>query len=77
VYAIAQYGEQKNPAGLAHFDYENPDAPKGGTLVLENPNRLTTFDKFNQFTKLGNPAPGNDLLDESLTTGSADEPASA
>ncbi|KGS17249.1 bacterial extracellular solute-binding s, 5 Middle family protein [Burkholderia pseudomallei MSHR7527] len=77
VYAIAQYGEPKYPAGFAHFDYVNPDAPKGGTLVLANPNRLTTFDKFNPFTMRGNPAPGIDLLFESLTTGSADEPASA
>ncbi|OMZ27885.1 extracellular solute-binding protein, partial [Burkholderia pseudomallei] len=76
-YAIAQYGEPKYPAGFAHFDYVNPDAPKGGTLVLANPNRLTTFDKFNPFTMRGNPAPGIDLLFESLTTGSADEPASA
>ncbi|AOJ09549.1 extracellular solute-binding protein [Burkholderia mayonis] len=77
VYAIAQYGEPKYPPGFSHFDYVNPDAPKGGTLVLANPNRLTTFDKFNPFTMRGNPAPGLDLLFESLTTGSADEPASA
>ncbi|AOJ80473.1 MULTISPECIES: extracellular solute-binding protein [Burkholderia] len=76
-YAIAQYGEPKYPPGFKHFDYVNPDAPKGGTLVLANPNRLTTFDKFNPFTMRGNPAPGLDLLFESLTTGSADEPASA
>ncbi|MEK6423566.1 MAG: extracellular solute-binding protein [Burkholderia gladioli] len=77
VYAIAQYGEPKYPAGFKHFDYVNPDAPKGGTLVLANPNRLTTFDKFNPFTLRGNPAPGIGMLFESLTTGSADEPASA
>ncbi|GAB7536793.1 extracellular solute-binding protein [Burkholderia sp. 3C] len=77
VYAIAQYGEPKYPAGFKHFDYVNPDAPKGGTLVLANPSRLTTFDKFNPFTLRGNPAPGIGMLFESLTTGSADEPASA
>lgn len=76
VYAIAQYGEPKYPPGFKHFDYVNPDAPKGGTLVLANPNRLTTFDKFNPFTLRGNPAPGIGLLFESLMTGSADEPAS-
>ncbi|WP_323120725.1 extracellular solute-binding protein [Burkholderia alba] len=77
VYAIAQYGEPKYPPGFKHFDYVNPDAPKGGTLVLANPNRLTSFDKFNPFTMRGNPAPGLDFLFESLTTGSSDEPASA
>ncbi|WP_175969479.1 extracellular solute-binding protein [Burkholderia sp. BCC0322] len=76
-HAIAQYGEPKYPPGFKHFDYVNPAAPKGGTLVLANPNRLTSFDKFNPFTMRGNPAPGIDMLFESLATGSSDEPASA
>ncbi len=75
-YAIAQYGEPKYPPGFKHFDYVNPDAPRGGTLVLANPNRQTSFDKFNPFTLRGNAAPGVGLLFECLTTGSADEVAS-
>ncbi|AOK53134.1 peptide ABC transporter substrate-binding protein [Burkholderia stagnalis] len=75
-HAIAQYGEPKYPPGFKHFDYVNPDAPKGGTLVLANPSRLTSFDKFNPYTMRGNIAPGIDLLFESLATGSSDEPAS-
>ncbi|WP_240655453.1 extracellular solute-binding protein [Paraburkholderia phosphatilytica] len=77
VYAIAQYGEPKYPANFTHFDYVNPDAPKGGTLVLANPDRQTSFDKFNPFTLRGNPAPGIGMLFESLLTGSSDELASA
>lgn len=77
VYAIAQYGEPKYPADFKHFDYVNPDAPRDGTLVLANPDRLTSFDKFNPFTLRGNPAPGLGLMFESLTTGSSDEVASA
>jgi microcin C transport system substrate-binding protein len=77
VYAIAQYGEPKYPPDFKHFDYVNPDAPKGGTLVLANPDRLTSFDKFNPFTLRGNPAPGISMLFESLTIGSSDEVASA
>src|ERR1700761_3026443 len=72
-YAIAQFGTPKYPPGFAHFDYVNPNAPKGGTLVLANPGRLTSFDKFNPFTMRGNTAPGVDLMFESLTTGSSDE----
>ena len=53
-YAIAQFGTPKYPQGFAHFDYVNADAPKGGTLVLANPSRLTSFDKFNPFTMRGN-----------------------
>jgi microcin C transport system substrate-binding protein len=77
VYAIAQYGEPKYPPNFTHFDYVNPNAPKGGTLVLANPDRLTSFDKFNPFTMRGNSAPGLGMLFESLTTGSSDEVASA
>lgn len=77
VHAIAQYGEPKYPSGFPHFDYVNPDAPKGGTLTLSNPNRLTSFDKFNPFTLRGNVAPGVDLMFETLMTGSVDELASA
>jgi microcin C transport system substrate-binding protein len=77
VYAIAQYGEPKYPPGFTHFDYVDPDAPRGGTLVLANPNRLTSFDKFNPFTLRGNPAPGLGFIFESLTTGSLDEVATA
>jgi microcin C transport system substrate-binding protein len=76
-YAIAQFGTPKYPPGFTHFDYVNPDAPKGGTLVLANPNRLTSFDKFNPFTMRGNAAPGIGMLFESLTTNSWDEMASA
>ena len=76
-YAIAQFGTPKYPPGFTHFDYVNPDAPKGGTLVLANPSRFTSFDKFNPFTMRGSAAPGIGMLFESLTTGSLDEPASA
>ncbi|SDG90857.1 microcin C transport system substrate-binding protein [Paraburkholderia phenazinium] len=74
-YAIAQYGEPKYPADFKHFDYVNPDAPKGGTLVLANPDRQTSFDKFNPFTLRGNAAPGMGFLFETLATGSSDEVA--
>jgi microcin C transport system substrate-binding protein len=77
VYAIAQYGEPKYPAGFKHFEYVDPNAPRGGTLVLANPSRLTSFDKFNPFTQRGNPAPGLGYLFESLTTGSLDEVSTA
>ncbi|PTB19869.1 ABC transporter substrate-binding protein [Trinickia symbiotica] len=77
VYAIAQFGSPKYPPGFKHFDYVNPDAPKGGTLVLSNPDRLTSFDKFNPFTLRGNAAPGIGMLFETLTTNSSDEMATA
>ncbi|WP_425495161.1 extracellular solute-binding protein [Pandoraea horticolens] len=75
-YAIAQYGEPKYPQGFTHFDYVNPDAPRGGTLTLANPDRRTSFDKFNPFTLRGTSPPGVlGLMFETLGIGSADEPA--
>jgi microcin C transport system substrate-binding protein len=73
---IAQYGKPKYADGFAHFDYVNPDAPKGGTLVLPNPGQRSSFDKFNPFTLRGISAPGIELMFESLAEGSADETSS-
>ncbi|HAT39975.1 MAG TPA: ABC transporter substrate-binding protein, partial [Polynucleobacter sp.] len=73
---IAQYGKPRYPDGFTHFDYVNPNAPKGGTLVLPNPGQRTSFDKFNPFTLRGITAPGIDLMFESLAEGSADEVSS-
>ena len=73
---IAQYGKPKYPEGFAYFDYVNPNAPRGGTLVLPNPGQRTSFDKFNPFTLRGITAPGIELMFESLAEGSADEVSS-
>jgi peptide/nickel transport system substrate-binding protein/microcin C transport system substrate-binding protein len=75
VRAYAAYGEPKYPKDFGHFDYVNPDAPKGGTLYLRNPDRRTSFDKFNYYTLQGNPPAGMSIfMLETLTVLSADEP---
>jgi len=58
VHAFAAYGAPKYGPGFAHFDYVNPDAPKGGTLKLKNPDRRSSFDKFNPWTVRGNAPAG-------------------
>ena len=73
---ISQYGKPKYAEGFAHFDYVNPNAPRGGTLTLPNPGQRTSFDKFNPFTLRGVTAPGIELMFESLAEGSADEVSS-
>lgn len=50
---IAMHGAPKYPDGFRHLDYVNPDAPKGGTLVLSWPG---TFDTLNPFTIKGTAA---------------------
>ena len=44
--ALAGNGEPRYPAGFAHTDYVNPDAPKGGTLIES---RIGSFDNLNPF----------------------------
>ena len=73
-HALSQYGKPKYPADFSHFDYVNPQAPQGGTLTLPNPDRRTSFDKFNPFTLRGVAAPGiAGLMFETLGVGSSDE----
>lgn len=75
-HAYAQWGEPKYPAGFAHFDYVNPQAPKGGEIRLISGLARSNFDKFNPFTMRGS-APANllELMFESLLTQSMDETA--
>ncbi len=69
-HGLAMHGEPKYPAGFKHFDYVNPDAPKGGTLRLH---AIGTFDTLNPHIIKGQ-APGLiGLMYETLMSGSADE----
>lgn len=75
-HAFALYDTPKYPAGFHHFDYVNPDAPKGGDLYLANPDRRTSFDKFNPFSLKGVAAAGvSNLMFETLAASSSDETA--
>jgi microcin C transport system substrate-binding protein len=70
----AVWGTFKYPPGFSHFEYVNPDAPKGGELRLVAGSRISTFDKYNPFTLKGTaPSFLGDLLFEGLLTGSMDE----
>lgn len=77
-HAYAQFGDIKYPAGFQHWDYVNPDAPKGGEIRMVPPTTPTNYDKFNPFTLKGfEPAGESDLLFETLLTGNSDEPTTA
>ncbi|WP_343313191.1 extracellular solute-binding protein [Brucella sp. BE17] len=54
-YASSLMGEPKYPADFKHYDYVNPDAPKGGTL---NQVAVGTFDSLNPYVVQGVPAAG-------------------
>lgn len=72
--ALAMHGEPKYGPDFQHFDYVNPNAPKGGSLRLS---ALGTFDSLNSFILRGTPAVGLGLLYDTLTVSSADEPFTA
>lgn len=70
-YAIAMHGAPRQPAGFTSFDYVNPNAPKGGKVVL---GRLGTFDSLNPFIIKGIPAAGLDLTFDRLLKRGRNEP---
>ena len=77
-HGMSIFGDLKYPAGFKHFDYVNPQAPKGGEIALQvgsvggNQN-FTTFDTLNMFSQRGNGAAGMGLIFDSLMAGSSDE----
>jgi len=73
-HAVALLGVPGYPPGFRHFDYVNPDAPKGGTLTLSLVTVNSSFDKFNPYSLRGIPAPGLlELVFETLTVNGLDE----
>ena len=72
-HGISMHGAPKYGAGFEHFDYANPDAPKGG----EFRRALTgTFDSLNPFIIKGVRAYGRHLVFETLLRRAWDEPFS-
>jgi microcin C transport system substrate-binding protein len=64
----------KYPPGFTHFEYVNPNAPKGGSLTIDG---RGSFDSFNPFILRSIPAAGIDaLMFETLMVSSLDEPFS-
>jgi microcin C transport system substrate-binding protein len=49
-HGYAQFGALKYPANFTHFDWVNPDAPKGGTMRFMG---MGTFDTLNAYTFKG------------------------
>ena len=70
-HAIAMFDNEipRYPEGFTHFDYVNPDAPKGGTLRLASQG---TYDSFHPFIPKGNAVSTGSV--ETLLITSADEP---
>ncbi len=72
-HGFSEFGDLKYPEGFAHFDYVNPNAPRGGELSYA---AQGTFDSFNPFTRKGRAGARSADQYESLMIPSYDEPAS-
>ena len=51
-HGLSIFGDLKYPAGFAHFDYVDPDAPKGGEMRISF---VGSFDNLNPFILRGEP----------------------
>lgn len=78
-HGLSFFGPLRYPPDFAHFDYVNPDAPKGGYVRVPE---LGTWDSFNGLIASGRPAEGinfwdqNNLLYDRLLAPASDEPTS-
>lgn len=72
-HGLSVFGDLKYPEGFAHFDYVNPDAPKGGTLRIPIPR---TFDTMNPFIRKGRaPFSMETYIYDTLLARAHDEPS--
>jgi microcin C transport system substrate-binding protein len=72
-HGVSLFGDLKYGPDFKHFDYVNPDAPKGGTMRYS---AIGTFDTLNPFVIKGIPAAGIGSIFDTLTVRSEDEPSS-
>lgn len=73
-HGLSVFGDLKYPPDFKHFEYVNPDAPKGGRASQIGSAGRTTFDSFNNFILKGDAAQGLELLFDSLMVRAHDEP---
>ena len=79
LHGLSVFGDLKYPADFKHFDYINPDAPKGGRMNFQAPywffnQSPQTFNTLNGFVLKGDAPPRIELLFDSLMVRATDEP---
>ena len=73
-HAVSLIGTPKYPADFQHFDYVNPDAPKGGLVRMAD---IGSFDSLNPILYRGESAAGLGLIYETLMQDSLEEPSTS
>lgn len=79
LHGLSAFGDLKYPADFQHFDYVNPEAPKGGTMNFAPPNSVfnqsfLTFNTLNSLVLRGESPPRTEYCFDSLMTRALDEP---
>src|ERR671931_2592876 len=78
-HGMSAFGDLKYPAGFKHFDYVDPNAPKGGLFSQVGASRsfnqnFLTFNSLNIFILKGDGAQGMELTFAGLMARASDEP---
>ena len=78
---MSAFGDLKYPAGFKHFDYVDPNAPKGGLFSHVGSTRgynqnFLTFNSLNSYILKGDGAQGMQLTFAALMSSASDEPDS-
>ncbi|HET7164914.1 MAG TPA: extracellular solute-binding protein [Pseudolabrys sp.] len=78
-HGMSAFGDLKYPPDFPHFNYVNPNAPKGGVFSQIGPSRqfnqsFQTFNSLNSYILKGDAAQGMELTFASLMVRSGDEP---
>src|SRR5271170_2015354 len=78
-HGLSSFGDLGYPADFQHFNYVDPNAPKGGTFSQIGPDQLynqnfLTFNSLNSFILKGDAAQGMELTFATLMVRSGDEP---
>ena len=78
-HGMSAFGDLKYPPDFTHFDYVNPNAPKGGVFSHVGSTRafnqnFLTFNSLNSYILKGDGAQGMELTFASLMASAGDEP---
>ncbi|MGH7005980.1 MAG: ABC transporter substrate-binding protein, partial [Alphaproteobacteria bacterium] len=81
LHGLSAFGDLKYAKDFMHFDYANPDAPKGGTFAFSPATWLfnqspQTFNTLNSFSPKGDAPPRMELCFDTLMASALDEPDS-
>ncbi|WP_346894008.1 extracellular solute-binding protein [uncultured Roseibium sp.] len=79
VHGLSVFGDLKYPAGFSHFDYVDPQAPRGGRINFRPPSwaynqNTQTYNTFNTFILKGDAPPRMELCFDTLMVRALDEP---